>query len=87
MKNLIIAKILCIMAVCFIFTQCDNIPKHDTVEESNITEYQINLIEAGTVNVYKYEFEGHVFQLHRFDSNITGIVHDPNCPCYGRDSI
>ena len=39
--------------------------------------------------VYRTEFEGHKYIMFKQngwhnDHNVTGVVHDPDCPCYSK---
>lgn len=43
---------------------------------------------ATTINIYKYQFDGHMYQYHHHPGgqcSFGGPVHDPDCPCHNKD--
>lgn len=74
-------KILLLFLTTFVIS-CSN-PYNIKIEKTPKSE--ISIVTKKT----KFQYEGHVYIVFDFESNHpystrSGVIHDPNCPCYNK---
>ena len=76
MKKIIytIAMALCLSACC----STGEIER----KESEIKKEYLYLKGASTLNVVRFEYDGHKYILFTSSETKNGFVHDPDCPCH-----
>ena len=85
MKKIIYVLIACISL--FGFTSCVETVPSECIKS---TKEVVHVYDFDDLDIIKYEYEGHQYQMHyRHNGNATvaGVVHDPNCKCFSKDSI
>lgn len=70
----IIAMALCLSACCF----TGEIER----KESDIKKEYLHLKGAPTLNIVRFEYDGHKYILFTSSETKNGCVHDPDCPCH-----
>lgn len=72
---------------CLFLSACDFYTSNKTVNSSDIERIRICTSNGELINdftIYKYEYNGHKYQLHvkgSGQSQVGGIIHDADCPC------
>ena len=76
MKKIIytIAMALCLSACC----STGEIER----KESEIKKEYLYLKGTSTLNVVRFEYDGHKYILFTSSETRNGFVHDPGCPCH-----
>ena len=76
MKKIIytIAMALCLSACC----STGEIER----KESDIKKEYLYLKGAPTLNIVRFEYDGHKYILFTSSETKNGFVHDPDCPCH-----
>lgn len=74
-------KILLLFLTTFVIS-CSN-PYNIKIEKTPKPEISIATKKT------KFQYEGHVYIVFDFESNHpystrSGVIHDPNCPCYNK---
>lgn len=74
-------KILLLFLTTFVIS-CSN-PYNIKIEKTPKSESEISIV----TNTKKFQYEGHVYIVFDFESKHlystrSGVIHDPNCPCY-----
>ena len=74
-------KILALLAVIALVSCVRSTPNQPTNLEG--VAYITGEYGTSKINIYRYEFKGHMYQYHHRNANATsgGPVHDPDCPC------
>ena len=50
--------------------------------ESDIKKEYLYLKGAPTLNIVRFEYDGHKYILFTSSETKNGFVHDPDCPCH-----
>ena len=73
--------ILCLFAATLL-ASCDS----SKYEEANTTDVEHVKVSTETIyallDISKFNYSGHSYILFDGDSNLNGIVHDPDCSCH-----
>lgn len=67
------------MALCL--SSCCNMEKIER-KESDIKKEYLHLKGAPTLNIVRFEYDGHKYILFTSSETKNGCVHDPDCPCH-----
>ena len=70
-----------IIAMALILSSCCKMEKIER-KETDIKKEYLYLKGAPTLNIVRFEYDGHKYILFTSSETKNGFVHDPDCPCH-----
>lgn len=75
-------KVIYIIAMALCLSACCNMEEIKTQESTVEKEYLYLKDGLGSLNVFRFEYDGHKYILFTSGETRNGFVHDPDCPCH-----
>lgn len=76
-------KVIYIIAMALCLSACCSTGEIER-KESDIKKKYLYLKGASTLNVVRFEYDGHKYVMfyNNVGAGVNGFVHDPDCPCH-----
>ena len=77
-------KVIYIIATALLLASCCETTYETSRVDGTRERIYINFKEQASksLNVYRYEYNGHKYILFGDSEYNNGVVHDPDCPCH-----
>lgn len=77
-------KVIYIIATALLLASCCETTYETSRVDGTRERIYINFKEQAfkSLNVYRYEYDGHKYILFGDSEINNGVVHDPDCPCH-----
>ena len=78
-------KVIYIIATALLLASCCETTYETSRVDGTRERIYINFKEQAakkSLNVYRYEYDGHKYILFGDSEYNNGVVHDPDCPCH-----
>ena len=77
-------KVIYIIATALLLASCCETTYETSRVDGTREPIYINFKEQAfkSLNVYRYEYDGHKYILFGDSEINNGVVHDPDCPCH-----
>ena len=74
-------KVIYIIAMALCLSSCCSMGEIERKKSEVKIEY-LDLKDVSTLDVFRFEYDGHKYILFTSGELKNGFVHDPDCPCH-----